>query len=151
LSWDDNYVKRDADVSKKKSKAIHVMTRLTWLTLRGLVSTADCALAMRPGVAGVAGVPGELGTDALLVETGFTVPEAVRFDPAADAPAQGLPGKGFRCGLAAERGTMGVVAVDMAGGEPGVEGIGVFRSSALDATTGSLLWVSAVEGGASGG
>jgi hypothetical protein len=114
----------------------------------------DCALAIRPGVvAGVAGAPGELGTDALLVETGFTVPEAVRFDPAADAPTQGLPGKGFRWELAAEWGTIGVVTVDMtAGGEPGVEGIGVFRSSVLDATmTGSLLWVSAVGGGASGG
>ena len=73
------------------------MTRLTWLTFRGLVSAFGWDLEKRPGVAGVAGVLGELGTDALFVDIGFTVPEAVRFDPAVkDAPTQGLPENGFR-------------------------------------------------------
>ena len=84
-------------MSVESWKAIHVMTRLTWLTLRGLVSIFTCDLAKRLGVVGVAGVRGELGTDALSVlVTGFTVPDAVRFAPAVDAPTQGLAGKGLR-------------------------------------------------------
>lgn len=95
----------------------------------------DCDLAKRPGVAGVCG---ELGTDAPFVGTSFTVPDAVRFDPAADAPTAGLPGNGFLCALAADRGTMGVVAVEMiAGGVPGVDGNGVLPTSPFGVTTGS--------------
>jgi hypothetical protein len=77
-------------------------------------------------------VAGELGS----VGIGFTVPEAVRFDPAVDT-TDGLPGNGLRWGFAAEKGTTGVVAVDrIAGGEPGVEGIGV-PSSPLGVITAS--------------
>jgi hypothetical protein len=151
LSWEDNYIERDVGVSRK-SKGIHVMTRLTWLTLRGLVSTTDWDLARRPGAAGVAGVPGELGTDALLAVSGFTVPEAVRFEPAVDVLTQGLPGNGFHWELAAERGTTGVVAVDMtAGGDPGVEGIGVFLSSHLGVMVTGSLRALPIERCASGG
>lgn len=108
---------------------MHVMTRLTWLTLRGLVSMLAWDLGKRAGDAGVTGAAGELGIDALSadVEVVLTVPEAVRFEPApVDAPALGLVGKGLRWVVAAERGTIGVEAVDiMAGGEAGVEGMGV--------------------------
>jgi len=91
-----------------------------------------------PGVAGVAGVCGELGTDAPFIGTGFTVPDAVRFDPAVDAPTTGLLGNGFLCALTAERGTIGVVAVEMiAVGEPGVDGNGVLPPSPLGVMTDS--------------
>lgn len=110
-------------------------TRLTWLTFRGLVSIFDCDLAKRPGDAGVCG---ELGTDAPFMDIGFTVPDAVRFNPAVDAPTTGLPGNGFLWAMAEERGTMGVVAVEMiAGGDPGVDGNGVLPTSPLGVMTDS--------------
>ncbi len=57
-----------------------------------------------------------MGTDALPPGICFTVPEAVRFEPAVEPAIDGLIGKGFSCRFTADGGTMGVVSVDIVGG-----------------------------------
>lgn len=60
---------------------------------------------------GVTGAAGELGTDdALLGNVFLTVPDAVRFDPAA---MDGLPGNGLYWGFVPDGGTMGVFVADI--------------------------------------
>lgn len=108
--------------------------RHTCETFFGLASIPVCILASL----GVTGAAGELGTDdALLGNVFLTVPDAVRFDPAA---MDGLPGNGLYWGFVPDGGTMGVFIADII-----IEGGGESRQKYGDEGRSSISGESRIE------